>query len=92
MLVFPAFWVALTLVRGAIVHVYPYDFVDVQANGYIAVVVTIIALTAAAGGLAVAAVSLDGRSTERVIRPFRRIRARHGAELALPHPGLPVDR
>jgi hypothetical protein len=65
MLTYPLLWVALTLVRGAIIHIYPYDFVDVAANGYVAVIVTIVALLAAAGGLAAAAVSFDRRSTMR---------------------------
>ena len=92
MLVFPVFWVALTLVRGAFIHIYPYDFVDVQANGYIAVVVTIASLTAAAGGLAAAAISFDMRTTRPVIRPFRTRPASHVVELALPHRGSPADR
>ena len=61
MLVFPLLWVALTLVRGAIIHVYPYDFVDVAANGYVWVTVTIAALLAAAGAMAAAAVRFDRR-------------------------------
>ena len=65
MLVFPVSWVALSLVRGAIIHNYPYDFVDVAANGYVSVLVTIAMLTAAAGALAVGAVSLDRRLTKR---------------------------
>ena len=59
MLLFPLAWIALTAVRGAITGVYPYDFVDVHANGYPAVAVTVGALTAAAALLAVAAVALD---------------------------------
>ncbi len=51
--------------RGAIIRVYPYDFVDVAANGYLSVIVTIAALTAAAGTLAVGAVSLDPRLAKR---------------------------
>ncbi|MGN6300815.1 MAG: Pr6Pr family membrane protein [Angustibacter sp.] len=31
---FPLLWLAYTLVRGAIVHEYPYPFVDVDALGY----------------------------------------------------------
>ena len=65
MLLFPAFWVALTLTRGAIVHVYPYDFVEVMANGYVSVVSTIIALTAVAALLAWSAVQLDRRRAPR---------------------------
>ena len=65
MLVFPVSWIALTLVRGTIIRVYPYDFVDVASNGYVSVLVTIAALTAAAGALAVGAVSLDRRLANR---------------------------
>jgi hypothetical protein len=92
MLVFPVFWVALTLVRGAFIHIYPYDFVDVQANGYVAVIVTIAALTAAAGGLAAAAVSFDRRRTRPIIRLFRTRPVSHVVELALPHRGSSADR
>jgi hypothetical protein len=70
MLIFPVFWVALTLVRGSIIHIYPYDFVDVAANGYIAVIVTIVVLTAAAAALAAAAVSFDRRMTRRLGRRY----------------------
>jgi hypothetical protein len=92
MLLFPVFWVALTLVRGAIIHTYPYDFVDVQANGYVAVISTIVALTAAAGGIAAATVSLDRRLTRRIIRPSRTHPARRAVELALPRRGSTADR
>lgn len=61
MMVFPLLWVALTLVRGSIIHVYPYDFVDVAANGYVAVIITIVALLAAAGAMAATAVRFDRR-------------------------------
>jgi hypothetical protein len=61
MLIFPVLWVALTLVRGAIIHVYPYDFVDVTANGYPDVIITIVVMLAAARGLAALAVRLDVR-------------------------------
>ena len=66
---FVAFWVTLTLVRGAIIHVYPYDFVDVAANGYLAVIATILALTAAATALAAGAVRIDRRLAARVSAP-----------------------
>jgi hypothetical protein len=92
MLAFPLFWVTLTLVRGAFIHVYPYGFVDVQANGYIAVIVTVAALTAAAGGLAMVAVWFDMRGTRSVIRPFRRPLAIRVVELEVPRRRLPVDR
>jgi hypothetical protein len=65
MFVFLAMWVALTLVRGGITHVYPYDFVDVGANGYVSVLVTILGLTAVAVALGAAAVWFDRRMTQR---------------------------
>jgi hypothetical protein len=61
MLIFPVLWVALTLVRGSIIHIYPYDFVDVKANGYVSVIVTITLMLAAARGLAAVAVRIDRR-------------------------------
>lgn len=33
-LVFPLFWVALTLIRGAVIDYYPYPFVNVTKLGY----------------------------------------------------------
>ncbi|HEX2784000.1 MAG TPA: Pr6Pr family membrane protein [Ilumatobacteraceae bacterium] len=60
MLIFPVLWVGLTLVRGAIIHIYPYDFVDVKANGYVSVVITVVVMLAAARGLAALAVRVDG--------------------------------
>lgn len=50
---FPLLWLAYTLVRGALVHEYPYPFVDVDALGYgqvllnclgVAVLFTVLAL------------------------------------------------
>jgi hypothetical protein len=92
MLLFPVFWVALTLVRGAIIHVYPYDFVDVRVNGYVSVIVTIVALTAAAGGLAAAAVWVDRRMTTVATRSFRRRPAHRAAALAVVRRGSPADQ
>jgi hypothetical protein len=91
MLTFPVFWVLLTLVRGAFIHIYPYDFVDVKVNGYAAVIMTIVVMTAAAGGLAAAAVSLDRRWSSRPIRPSRTRPVLHATTLAAPHRGLRVD-
>ena len=42
-------------------HIYPYDFVDVKANGYVSVIVTITLMLAAARGLAAVAVRIDRR-------------------------------
>jgi hypothetical protein len=71
MLVFPTFWVALTLVRGAVIHIYPYGFVDVAEHGYVKVLVTILGLTAAAGAMAALAVRFD-RRRPRVATDVRR--------------------
>lgn len=65
LLLFVAAWTTLTLVRGAITGIYPYDFVDVGANGGAPVAATLVALTAAAVGLAVAFVRVDGRLASR---------------------------
>ena len=62
-LVFPVLWIALTLVRGSIIHIYPYGFVDVAENGYVAVLVTIVVMLAAAGAMAAGAVRFDRRRT-----------------------------
>jgi hypothetical protein len=74
-LAFPILWIALTLVRGSIIHIYPYGFVDVAANGYVAVIVTIVVMLAAAGAMAAAAVWFDqrrrvGASLERAVPAF----------------------
>ena len=61
-LVFPLGWVALTLLRGPVVHWYPYDFIDVRAHGYGPVLAAVAALVAAAAGLAAGAVALDRRA------------------------------
>jgi hypothetical protein len=33
-LIFPVLWLAFTLVRGAVIHWYPYPFIDVTRLGY----------------------------------------------------------
>ncbi|MGZ4767337.1 MAG: Pr6Pr family membrane protein [Ilumatobacteraceae bacterium] len=72
-LVFPILWVALTLGRGSIIHIYPYGFVDVAANGYVAVLITIVAMLAAAGAMAAGATRFDRRrsSGELLQSPVR---------------------
>jgi hypothetical protein len=52
-LAFPALWILYTVVRGALVHWYPYPFVDVDAHGYGAVALNaalVIALLAVVAG------------------------------------------
>ena len=79
-LVFPVLWIALTLVRGAIIHIYPYGFVDVAQNGYVAVLVTIVVMLAAAGAMAAGAARFDRRrrSGELLDGPVRAFEATLG--------------
>jgi hypothetical protein len=60
-LVLPVVWLGYTLIRGAIVHWYPYPFIDVSLHGYADVVVTCAAIAALMLGLAVVCVWLDRR-------------------------------
>jgi hypothetical protein len=92
MLTFPIFWATLTLVRGAIIHVYPYDFIDVQSNGYLAVTITVAVMTAAAGVLAAGAVAVDRAVRERATRPFRTRRAHPAMVFAQPPRRTTADR
>ena len=43
-LVIPVIWVVYTLIRGAFVHQYPYDFVNVSVLGYQQVLINIVAI------------------------------------------------
>jgi hypothetical protein len=45
-LVLPVVWLAYTLIRGAVVHWYPYPFIDVDTQGYAFVVGACIAVAA----------------------------------------------
>lgn len=54
-------WIALALVRGAIIDFYPYDFVDAAANGYVGVAGAIGGLMVAALAWGAVAVWFDGR-------------------------------
>lgn len=44
-LIVPVIWLAYTLIRGPIVHWYPYPFLDVDKNGYLAVAINIVAIS-----------------------------------------------
>jgi hypothetical protein len=61
LLTFVGLWVGFTLVRGSISHFYPYDFIDVSANGYSSVLATIAGMTLGAVLLALAAMAYDRR-------------------------------
>jgi hypothetical protein len=60
-LVLPLVWLVYTLVRGAVVHWYPYPFIDVDQHGYRFVTVVSLSLATALFGLAAAALWLDRR-------------------------------
>ncbi|MEV7550157.1 Pr6Pr family membrane protein [Amycolatopsis sp. NPDC089917] len=63
-LVYPLAWLAVTLVRGAIIGFYPYPFVDPGINGYGGVAFNCVLIGLLFIGLAAAAVGFD--------RTFRR--------------------
>ena len=52
-LLFPALWLAYTLVRGAIWKWYPYPFVDVTTHGYLRVALNALLVTLVLGGVGV---------------------------------------
>ena len=60
-LIFPACWLAFTLIRGAIAHWYPYPFIDVTQLGYGRAAVNSVWLAVLMLGLAAGATVLDGR-------------------------------
>jgi hypothetical protein len=59
-LVWPAAWIAYTLIRGAIVDWYPYPFIDVIKHGYGTVAVNIVFITLFAVGLGAAFIAVNG--------------------------------
>jgi hypothetical protein len=59
-LVFPVFWLAFTLVRGAVIHWYPYPFVDVSSLGYGKVVLNCVWVALLFLGLSGGVTVLDG--------------------------------
>lgn len=58
-LVFPLCWSVLALVRGAVIHFYPYPFVDVRVLGYPRVLVNVLLVGALFAALSAAAVVAD---------------------------------
>jgi hypothetical protein len=66
-LIFPAFWLAFTLIRGAIAHWYPYPFIDVTQLGYGGAAVNCVWVALLMLGLAAGATVLDNRL--RLTRP-----------------------
>jgi hypothetical protein len=60
-LIFPACWLAFTLIRGAIAHWYPYPFIDVTQLGYFRAAVNCVWVALLLLGLSVGARLLDAR-------------------------------
>jgi hypothetical protein len=60
-LVFPACWIAFTLIRGAVWHWYPYPFIDVTVLGYGKVALNCFWVALLLLGLAAGATVLDRR-------------------------------
>jgi hypothetical protein len=70
--VVPLLWLAYTLARGAIVHEYPYPFVDVDALGYGQVLLNCLGVAALFTALAAAAWGVDRRLPARATDPATR--------------------
>jgi hypothetical protein len=60
-LIFPVGWLAFTLIRGAVVHWYPYTFIDVNHLGYAKTIVNCLWVSLLFVGLAAGATVVDGR-------------------------------
>jgi len=60
-IVFPVLWLAFTLVRGSVVHWYPYPFIDVSRIGYPKALLNCVWVSVLLLGLAAGATALDGR-------------------------------
>jgi len=64
-LIFPLCWLALTLIRGAIAHWYPYPFIDVTHLGYAKAAINCAWVTLLLLGLSAGAKLLDGWLSSR---------------------------
>jgi hypothetical protein len=60
-LLFPVGWLAFTLIRGAVIHWYPYPFIDVAAIGYAKAILNAFWVALLLLGLAAGATALDAR-------------------------------
>jgi hypothetical protein len=60
-LLFPACWMAFTLIRGAVIHWYPYPFIDVSVIGYGKAILNAFWVALLLLGLAAGATALDSR-------------------------------
>jgi hypothetical protein len=60
-LLFPACWLVFTLIRGAVIHWYPYPFIDVSVIGYGKAILNSFWVSLLLLGLAAGATALDSR-------------------------------
>ena len=60
-LLFPAGWLVFTLIRGAVIHWYPYPFIDVSVIGYGKAILNSFWVSLLLLGLAAGATALDSR-------------------------------
>jgi hypothetical protein len=64
---YPLVYLAYTLLRGSIVHFYPYPFIDVDQKGYGPVLVACVLLTFVFLGLALLLIAITRRKNRKVI-------------------------
>jgi hypothetical protein len=64
-LLFPFCWLAFTLIRGAVIHWYPYPFIDVTRLGYGKAILNCFWVALLLFGLAAGATALDSRLAHR---------------------------
>jgi hypothetical protein len=59
--IFPLAWLSFTFIRGAIIHWYPYDFLDAAKHGYGKALIYVLAITALFLGITFLASLYDHR-------------------------------
>lgn len=66
-LLYPLLYLCYTLVRGSIIHFYPYPFLDVDTQGYPSVLIACVLLTFVFLGLALLFIAITRRKNRKVI-------------------------
>jgi hypothetical protein len=66
-LLYPLVYICYTLIRGSIVHFYPYPFLDVDVEGYPSVLIACLLLTFAFLGLALLFIAITRIRNKKVI-------------------------
>lgn len=69
-LIFPVAWLAFTVLRGAVVHWYPYPFIDVTTLGYAKALLNCLWVALLFVGLAAGVTAVDGRLGRSVPVPI----------------------